>query len=611
MSGEPIAHRAARRPSMKLIRRASGQFVVLAAALAFLALSAPGVAQAEEDPALQPPFGGSPVPKLVSPESRNESPPGFVLSAREAVRIANGTEVVIEELVESPAMRGRAFTRGADRWQVSYFDDGTEVAQVLIDDRSGEVQEAYRDHQVSVKLARGYEDAVSRNVNEAWIWLPLAALFLAPFIDPRRPFRLVHLDLLVLLGFSVSHFFLNKGQIDASVPLVYPALAYLFVRMLLAGFRPREQSGPLIPFAPIQLLIVGAVGLAVFRIVLNIVDSSVIDVGVAGVVGADLLTSGADVYGEEFAPGIDLRGDTYGPFTYIVYAPFEWIFPWEGVWDSVPAAHAAAITFDLLIAATLFLLGWRLRAGQEGLALGVALSYAWLAFPYSLYALGSNVNDGLVALMLAVALLVLTWAPAGGVAVRRGATALRGVAIALGAAAKFGPLALAPLFAAGTGERRWRSVLPFALAFAVVWAVVLIPLLPDGGPREFYDRTFGFQAGRGSPFSIWGLAPSLDWLQTLARVFAVGFGLALFFVPKRRTLLQIAALGAAALIATQIASQHWFYFFIVWFAPYVLVTVFGSHRLILGNGPGTAGAAAATPPPAPRLWPNATFEADR
>ena len=34
---------------------------------------------------------------------------------------------------------------------------------------------------------------------------------------------------------------------------------------------------------------------------------------------------------------------------------------------------------------------------------------------------------------------------------------------------------------------------------------------PDGGVRELYDRTIGYQAGRPSPFSVWGLAPSLDF----------------------------------------------------------------------------------------------------
>ena len=45
-----------------------------------------------------------------------------------------------------------------------------------------------------------------------WIWLPLCVLFLAPFVDPRRPLRLIHLDLLALLGFSVSLAFFNHAQ---------------------------------------------------------------------------------------------------------------------------------------------------------------------------------------------------------------------------------------------------------------------------------------------------------------------------------------------------------------------------------------------------------------
>ena len=61
--------------------------------------------------------------------------------------------------------------------------------------------------------------------------------FFVPFFDWRRPFRLLHLDLLVLLAFSLSHVFFNRGEIFTSVPLVYPVLVYLLVRMLLARVR--------------------------------------------------------------------------------------------------------------------------------------------------------------------------------------------------------------------------------------------------------------------------------------------------------------------------------------------------------------------------------------
>jgi hypothetical protein len=248
----------------------------------------------------------------------------------------------------------------------------------------------------------------------------------------------------------------------------------------------------------------------------------------------------------------------------------------------VPAAHAAAISFDLLTALGLFLLGRRLREGSEGRALGVALAYAWLACPWTAYALNANTNDALVALTIVAALLAMSSAPA------------RGVALAIGSAAKFAPAVIAPLFAAGTGERRLRSIVLFGVAFAVLAALLFGPFLPDGGPRELYDRTFGYQAARGSPFSAWGLAPSLEPLQTAARLFAIALAVALAFVPRRRTWIQVAALGGAVVIATQVAGTHWFYFYVLWFLPLVLVAAFGEMRTVSPRSGSRAGPASAS-----------------
>jgi glycosyl transferase family 87 len=549
-------------------RRAPSAVLAILALLAALAFAPTAVAA--ENPAHQPPFGDEPLAPLHRVHDLDVAPPGFELNAADAIEIADGASAISDERAESPAMKPQASTRGTDSWQIDYFQDGVDVAQAVIDDRTGAVIEAWRNQQVEVKLARGYEDAVAGNVNEAWIWIPLCLLFVAPFFDPRRPFRLLHLDLLVLLSFSISQFFFNKGEIVASVPLVYPVLAYLFVRMLLAGFRPRRGEGPLIPVVPIRWLTIGVVLLAVFRIGFNVVDSQVIDIGFANVVGADRIAKGEGVYDGQFTPLID-RGDSYGPVSYLSYVPFEQVLPWDGGLDPLPAAHAAAIVFDLAVVALLIAAGRRLREGMAGRELGIALAFAWLAYPYTFYALDANGgNDALVAALLVAALLLVA------------SPLKRGLAIGVGAATKFGPLALAPLFAAGPGERRLRSTVIFSAAFVAVWAVVLLPLLPDGGLREFYDRTFGYQASRGSPFSIWGLKPSLDRVQDLARVFPVLLGAALFFVPKRRTPLQIAALGAAVLIATQVGSTHWFYFFILWWTPYVLINLFASHEEISG-----------------------------
>src|SRR5262249_6203775 len=175
--------------------------------------------------------------------------------------------------------------------------------EVVIDDRSGEVVENWTGSQVETKLARGYQGAVAGKVNRWWIWLPLCVLFVAPFVDPRRPLRLIHLDLLALLGFSVSLFFFNKAEIGWSVGFVYPVLAYVFRRMLIAGFRPSESRDRLLPFARRSWLVAGIAALVAFHTAYIASEGKVIDVGLAGAIGADRLTHGEDVYGTGSSSG--------------------------------------------------------------------------------------------------------------------------------------------------------------------------------------------------------------------------------------------------------------------------------------------------------------------
>ena len=418
-------------------------------------------------------------------------------------------------------------------------------------------------------MARGYPGAFGRKLNAPYVWIPLCLLFLAPFVDVRRPLRLLHLDLLVLLAFGVSHVFFNRGEIGVSTPLVYPVLLYLLARVLLAGFRPRRASGSLVPHAPLTLLVVGLVFLTAFRVGLNVADSNVIDVGYAGVVGADRIMDGDQLYGQGFSTDVE-RGDTYGPVNYLLYVPFEQALPWSGRWDNLPAAHGAAISFDLLVIGGLLLLGRRLRRGADGRALGVALAYGWVAYPYTAFALESNSNDSLVALGCVAALLTASLA-------RDYAAGLwTGIALGLASAAKFVTLALAPLFAR-------REPLVFGIALLLVLVATVAPFVPDGGLRELYDRTIGYQASRPSPFSIWGQVDSLDWLQTALKAAAVGLALLVAFVPRRVDLRQTAALGAGVLIAIQLVATHWFYLYVVWFVPFVLVALFAAHGRTLGG----------------------------
>jgi Glycosyltransferase family 87 len=502
---------------------------------------------------------------LQFPSSQTQPPTGYRLNARQAIALAQTAVKVRDELRKHPGLRPYAYVERPRSWQVSWFDrKNHEKAQVLVDDPSGTVLEAWTGYQVAWRMARGYPGAFGRRFNAIYVWLPLGLLFLLPFVDPRRPFRLLHLDMLMLVGFAVSHFFFERGNIGVSVPLVYPVLGYLLVRMLVAGLRPRRRSGRLVPFAPVWALGLAVLFLTGFRIGLNLTDSNVIDVGYSGVIGADYITHGHGLYNGNF-PADNAHGDTYGPVNYLAYVPFEQVFPWHGKWDSLPAAHAAAVAFDLLTLLGLFLLGRRLRAGPRGTALGVTLAFAWAAYPYSLFVLSTNANDSLIAALVVFALLALASPPG------------RGVLLALAAAAKFAPLALAPLFARGRGALRSRGTVIAALAMVAVLLAAFLPFVPHGGLHALWHRTLGSQVNRSSPFSVWGQT-SLGRLHVLWEALSVALALAVALVPRRRSAIQVAALAAAVLIAFQIGAQHWFYLYIVWFAPLVFVALFAQYE---------------------------------
>ena len=105
----------------------------------------------------QPPFGGERPPPLVRPDSEEVPPPGFALSARDAIEVADRTDVVQDERADHATIRTAAFER-ADRSQVEYFAGAgpgrEEVAFVIVDGSDGTVDEAWHDHQVETPLAR-------------------------------------------------------------------------------------------------------------------------------------------------------------------------------------------------------------------------------------------------------------------------------------------------------------------------------------------------------------------------------------------------------------------------------------------------------------------------
>ena len=213
--------------------------------------------------------------------------------------------------------------------------------EVVVSGLTGDVFEVWTGPQAGTPLARGEEPSVGQVAQRA---LRLAS---ARGDLPRAPSSIragrcacCTSTSLVLLAFGLSQLYFNQGRIDVSMPLVYPLLAYLLVRMLLAGFRPRERSERLVPRLPVRWMAIGLVLLVAFRVGLNLADSNVIDVGYASVVGADRIVHGEELYVAQRRPRRHLRtGELPGLRAVRVAASHG-----TAAWDSVPAAHAAAIS---------------------------------------------------------------------------------------------------------------------------------------------------------------------------------------------------------------------------------------------------------------------------
>jgi hypothetical protein len=502
-------------------------------------------------------------------------------------------------------------------WLVkAWSGDAGQIAQAVVQDTTATVTEAWTGPQVAWKMARGSEGSFGgKTLLKPYVWLAFCLVFLLGLADLRRPLSLRHLDLLVLLSFSVSLAFFDRGEIFHSVPLVYPVLAYLLVRSAWVAVRKRE--GALRPVWPTWAFAAAAVFLLGFRIGLNVeTPRGVIDVGLAGVVGASRIVDGEAPYGnmpqrgdlEPCGPkdadgevreriqtngrceaGIE-RGDTYGPVSYLAYVPAVLVFEWSGKWDSLPGAHATSILFDVLTVLGLVLVG--LRFG--GWRLAAVLAFAWAAYPFTAYVLNANTNDTIMPAVLVFGFWLASSAWA------------RGTAVALAGWAKFGALLLAPLWSSyPTLEPR--RLLRFAAAFTAAtlaaFAILLLePSLLDA-IRTFWDRTVGFQVGRDSPFSLWGWGqyhaegiPDLGFVQPVLAVLAVVVAVAAAFVPREKGPIELAAMTAAVLIAFQLSLTHWFYLYLPWFLPFVLLWLFlPREHLNQGNGMRSGSIAEALP----------------
>jgi hypothetical protein len=478
-------------------------------------------------------------------------------------------------------------------WKVSVWSGKAgEIATGRVDDTSGAVLEAWTGPQVAWKMARGYKGAFGgTRINSYPVWLGFCAVFLLGLVDWRRPLSLRNLDLLAFLSFSVSLWYFNRGNIFTSAPLAYPPLVYLLVRCLMVGRRGRATPGR--PVWPAWVLLGATVFLMGFRIGLNAETSNVIDVGYAGVIGAERIAHGQAPYGHmpvedqlracgpadadgEIRDRIQTNGrcesanpfgDTYGPVAYEAYLPGYLIKGWSGKWDDLPAAHVTTGIFDVVAVVGLLLVGRRFG----GFRLGATLAFAWAAYPFTQYASSSNTNDLIPPAILIWAFYVSStpWA--------------RGALAALSGWTKFAPLVLMPLWITYPERRLRPSLTALAGALLATLAAFSILLLEPNvlhAARVFFDRSIRWQIGRESPFSLWDWGqyhargiPSLRVVQRALEVVLVLGALAAGYWPRRVSPLQLAALTGALLVGFEIVLTHWSYLYIPWFFPFAALAL--------------------------------------
>jgi hypothetical protein len=215
-----------------------------------------GAASSVLRPAQVPPAGSTTRPSI--PVSASKIPPvGRTHPERlhepeigeRFLATANALPQVRALRAEYPRSTGFVTELSDGNWEVTYVTPNgnlpsKEIGMVTIDGHSGRVLEQLTGIQLDWEMARGYPGFFGKHVNALYIWLPLCLLFMLPFVNFRRPFSLLHLDLLVLLSFSVSLAFFNHAHIYASVPLIYPPLIYLLARMLALMRRGSRPEAP-------------------------------------------------------------------------------------------------------------------------------------------------------------------------------------------------------------------------------------------------------------------------------------------------------------------------------------------------------------------------------
>ena len=148
----------------------------------------------------------------------------------------------------------------------------------------------------------------------------------------------------------------------------------------------------------------------------------------------------------------------------------------------------------------------------------------------------------------------------------------RGLLMAAAALTKFLPVLLALQF---LGPRRGRS--RYALTLVASLAAMLAWPLITSGPDRFFDSTFGYQLiqrGGGVQFSIWTYMPHVAIVaRPVLAAALVLLALSPMVRPRVQDARQHAALAAALLIGAQLLLGYWFYSYLTWCYPLLIIAI--------------------------------------
>ena len=483
-------------------------------------------------------------------------PPGFSINVGQALALAEHTpEMQRLHRTEHPLVYA-VFYMPRSHYEVDFWYRGKATAGVMITP-SGHVGVIYRGPLVLGLYARGNYSPIFDN---PWVWVPFGLAFLLPILLLRGLAWLDRLDLSVVLAFGVSYTLFNTKVFEPGVWLAYPPLLYLLGRMLWRGLRPRPLRREIGIALPTGMLVAGLLILIGARIAVALAPAQIMDVGYASMIGAYKILHGQSIY----FPSVG-HPDTYGPVNYLAYAPFEALWPVKSWAGFVPGARIAVLTFDLITIGGFVQIGRRLLGGRAGLRLGLLLGWLWAACPFTVLPLIKSSNDGLVAMFMVLVLLVLS------------SPVKRGVLLGLATAAKFSPAILLPLIAVGPGATDRGPVRRALAAFVVAAGASVALFLPPGGLKEMWQHTLGFQLTRPDIFSPWALHPGLAPIKDAIELGVIALAVLVAVRPRGpRSLAQVSALAAALTIGVQLPALHWFYLYIDWFMPLVLIAVLAS-----------------------------------